>query len=126
MAVKWDVLRIWCAHLRQPHEKYCICIDWPRQWFFYINSEPPAFRRARLVAVEVSNFEIQLPKDPSYIDTTTMVTDIDPAAADSADNDYARQLGPLLPTVRQRIVAAVRGHGALDPAFAHAVLDGEP
>lgn len=127
MAQKWDVLRIWCAHLVPPHYKYCICIDWDQKWFFYINSEKPYSRKAQQHAVEVSNFEIvRLHKNPSYIDTTTMITNIDSIHAIAADGNQEQILGPLLPTVRQRIVDAVRAHGALDPDYETAVLLGEP
>jgi len=123
MLAKWEMVRVRRPDLRQPHDKYCICIDWQRRWFFYINSEPPAFRKAREVAVMVANFEVHgLTKVESFIDTTQIVDDLPEQQLEEAVADDSRRYGFLAPFVRQRICDALMTHGALTAEQRLAIL----
>lgn len=111
---KWTVLSIWCAHLAQPHDKFCITIDAAKGWFLFINSEPPAFRKAKKVAVEISNFEATFLKHTSYVDTTNH-EELSEAAVSAALADPDRNRGPLLRSVQERIREMVASHEAMPP-----------
>lgn len=106
------MIRIFCANLPTAHDKFCICICPLRRWFFFINSEPPQFRRAREAAVEIQNFELLFLRHLSFVDTTSLAAfsadEVETALADSK-----RQHGPLPPMLRERIKAAMDLHAAL-------------
>ena len=105
---------MWCSHLHRPHYKFCICIDYDRRWFFYIDSAPPPYRKARTVAVAVENFELQcLHKPVSYIDTTSIIDDLPDEYLAQAVVDQDRRHGPLLQFLIDRIKRAVESHGSL-------------
>jgi hypothetical protein len=127
MLQKWEMVKVWRPDLRQPHDKYCVCISWERQWFLYFNSQPPQFRKARQHAISVSNFEVQgLLNDTSYMDTTYIVDDLPADYLAAAIADEGRRFGALAPFVRRRICEAVRGHGVLTPEQRNVILAGEP
>jgi len=112
---KWDLLRVYRNDLRQPHDKYCICVCPTKKLFFYINSCPPKFHKKREFALEVENFEITCITKTSYIDTTTLIDDLPEAALNEALSDPKRQHGSVSPTLQQKIIATVRAHNALSP-----------
>ncbi|MBL4871887.1 MAG: hypothetical protein JKY41_00450 [Rhodobacteraceae bacterium] len=119
---KWDVVRIYCDDLRTPHDKYCICICPERNWFYFINSEKPEFRKSRELAVSIESYEAVFLNRTSYVDTTTIQKFHSDQLNDcKSDND--RQCGPLLPAVRARIQVAVGSHNALNAAEVAAVLN---
>lgn len=107
---RWEVALVYQPNLRFPHDKFCICIDWDRRWFFYINSEPPRRRKRREYAVEVERFEVFGLKKTSYIDTTMIIEDIPEKELMQAVNDIGRRKGPLIPIVISRIQHAVARH----------------
>jgi hypothetical protein len=115
---KWDVVRVFRQDLLPPHDKFCICICPVQMLFVYINSSPPAFRKKREHAIEVSSFEILCLTKTSYIDTTSIVDDLPQEHLAAAISDPQRRHGSISPSIRQRMIAAVEAHGALPPAHA--------
>lgn len=101
--------------------KPLICICPENEWFFFINSSPPKFRKAAQAVVEVAAHEVLPLSNPtSYIDTTSVEAFLDnrvAVALASGDQYY----GPLLLSVRVRIREAVREHGALNAEKIEAV-----
>lgn len=109
---KWDILRIYNSEINPPHDKFCICICPDQLWFLYINSEAPNFRKKREFAIEVANHEvICLTKRVSYIDTATIIKDLDYEEIQKVLGDVSRQHGPLMPTIIEKIKYAVAHHG---------------
>lgn len=124
MLQKWEIVRVWRADLRQPHDKFCICLDWVSRSFLYINSEPPQFRKAQESAVMVTNFEVQcLNKPESYIDTTAIIDDLPEVELQEAVADQDRRHGSIAPFVRERIREAAASNGALTDDERAAILD---
>ncbi|MDC7676846.1 hypothetical protein [Asticcacaulis machinosus] len=119
---KWTVLKIWCAHLAQPHNKFCIVIDAKKGWFFFINSDPPAFRKAKNLAVEIGNFEAHFLSHTSYIDTTTF-EELSEVSVNSAIKDPDRNMGLLIKSVQKKIKDMVSSHHVLPPEPREIVLD---
>ena len=118
---KWDVVRVFCDFIPSPHDKFCICICPLRRWFMFINSEPPAFRKARALAVEVSAFEATFLNHTSYIDTTKLMELPDDALA-LAIADAERHHGKTIKTVRDRIIVAVEAHEVMPEDQRQAVI----
>jgi hypothetical protein len=96
-----------------PHDKYCISISSTQEWFFYINSEPPPFKKAREFAVEVENFEAHFLSHTSYIDVVHIIRDVPEAQLREALANPSRQLGRLAPFLIDRIKASVAQTPAL-------------
>ena len=121
---KWDVIRVYRSDLRQPHDKFCICICPLRFWFFYVNSEPPSFRKKRQFAIDVANHELTcLTKPVSYIDTTTIIDDLPEAALAAALLPInGHHYGPIAPFLRKKIIETAQRHGVLSPVQLDAVL----
>lgn len=122
MLAKWDIVKVWRPDLSQPHNKFCICVDWERRWFLYFNSDPPLFRKARELAVSVENFEVGCLVKTSYIDTTSIVDDLPEKELLEAVNDQTRRAGSVPPFVRERIKEAVESHGVLTDEQRAAIL----
>lgn len=106
---KWDVVRIFCADLIPPHDKFCICICPVNNLFMFVNSEKPMFRKARDLAVEIANHELHFIHHTSYVDTTKLMT-FDAAEVAAAWADQSRQMGRVAPFIRNRISAGVLAH----------------
>ena len=109
---KWGLYRIHHTECQVPHDKYCICICPDNGWFFFINTEPPAARKARELAVLVSADQITPLSHTSYIDTTFLIRmniDAVEAAAQNPSCDY----GQISPTLRAEIVSTVMSHNVL-------------
>jgi hypothetical protein len=109
---KWEVYRVYCDFLQRPHDKFCICICPVRRWFLFVNSDPPAFRRAREVAVSLEAFEAIFLRKQSFIDTTKLQA-FEPGQLAEALADPDRNHGPISPMLRERIRGAVMLHEAL-------------
>lgn len=109
---KWDVIRVFCDFLTRPHDKFCICICPEQRWFMWFNSEPPQFRKARQIAVQVSNFEAMFLTHTSYLDTTKLVCLSDDVLA-PALADPKRAAGSLPRSIRDRIVVMVESHDVM-------------
>jgi hypothetical protein len=108
---KWDIIRVFRPDLTQPHDKFCICICPNREWFLYINSQPPKFRKRRQAAVTVASWEVMCLVKTSYIDTASMIDDLPKDHLALALSDHNRQHGPLAPSIRDKIRMAVNAHG---------------
>lgn len=104
-----------------PHDKFCIVIDEAQGWFLYINSNPPAFRKARAVAVEIENFEGAFLHHNSFVDTTSHET-LTPEEIAAACAEPDRLHGFLIKAVQDRIVAMVSSHEVLAPGPRAAIL----
>lgn len=122
---KWEVIRVWFHDLARPHDKFCICICPLKGLFFFVNTDPPVGRKAKEVALILENFEATFLNHTSHIDTTDLkALDFDDRV-DTALSDPKRNHGLLAPTVRKKIIAAIRGHGALSSVFEEIVFVGE-
>lgn len=119
---RWEIVRVFRADLAQPHDKYCICIDWAKRWFLYFNSEPPAFRKAREVVVTVENHEVLCLSHTSYVDTTSIIDDVPEEALQLAIATPARMHGSIAPFVVTRIKQHVQWHAALTEDQRAAIL----
>ena len=122
MLQRWEVIRIFCQNLTAPHDKFCITIDPAAGSFFFINSNPPPFRKAKALAVEIQSFEATFLTHNSFVDTTSAEI----FSQEEISNAYAdqnRQHGLLIKAVRERIVAMVSSHQVLEPAARAAVLE---
>jgi len=120
---KWDIIKVFRPDLPGPHDKLCICICPLRNWYFYINSEPPRFRRAREVAITVENYQIGCITHTSYIDTTIIIDDLPQRQLEEALADEGRHYGSVSPTLRKAIIETVRSHGVLPLEMQNAVCE---
>jgi hypothetical protein len=93
--------------------------------FFVVNTDPPFGRKAREVALILENFEATFLDHTSYIDTTKLEALNFDDRVDAALSDPKRNYGLLAPSVRKKIIATVRGHGALSTMFEEIVFAGE-
>lgn len=121
---KWDLIKVYRADLSRPHDKFCLCICPIRLWFFYINSDPPTFRKRRQFAIDIANHELVcLTKPVSYLDTTSVIDDLpkDGLTAALIINN-GRHFGPISPFLRTKVIATSQAHGALSPEQLDAVL----
>lgn len=109
---KWDVLRIYCDFIPNPHDKFCICICPATNRFYFVNSEPPQFRKARELAVSITNFEAHFLSHTSFVDTTNLLT-IRSTLVSGALLDEERHHGSIAPSLRQRIRDAAQSHNVL-------------
>ena len=119
---KWDVVRIYCTFLPSPHDKFCVCICPISYRFYFINSEPPQFRKARDLAVSISNFETHFLNHTSYVDTTTLLT-IDAGLVNGAWAQEDRRHGSIAPFLRTRIQEGAQAHSVLEDNDLALVLD---
>lgn len=121
---KWDVIRVFCDFLVRPHDKFCICICPDQLWFMFINSNPPEFRKARGLAVEIANHEAMFLGHTSYVDTTMLQTEIPAHLVERALRDEGRRHGGLAPFLRTRIIEGVAAHEVMEPAHRDKVIEG--
>jgi hypothetical protein len=121
------VLRVFCSQLRTPHTKFCIIIHYDECRFLFINSEPPEFRKARALAVEVGAQEALFLRKISYIDTTK-IENLRPIEHEihKAAKTKEHCLGMILPAVRHRIQAMVESHKNLTEQERSWILEGYP
>lgn len=110
---KWDVVRIFCPFLPNPHDKYCVCICPIDNRFYFINSEPPQFRRARDLAVSVESYEAHFLNHTSYVDTTNLLR-IEAALVHGAWAQEDRRCGSIAPFLQNRIKDAAQSHNVLE------------
>lgn len=112
---KWEVIRVHCSFLANPHDKFCICISPDTNLFMFINSEPPQFRKARDLAVSIENYEATFLSHTSYVDTTKLQSAIPLDLVQEALADTNRKHGLLAPSIRKRIIEAVEAHDVMEP-----------
>ncbi|MFC7048561.1 hypothetical protein [Emcibacter nanhaiensis] len=87
----------------------------------FINSDPPQFRKARNLAIEISSFEALFLSHNSFVDTTKLqIIPID--LVNNANADPGRNHGQLTPNVRQRIIDGVAAHEVMIDDHRNAVL----
>lgn len=111
---RWEVILVYRPDLINPHDKFCICADWDRRWFLYINSKPPKFGILSPSDVEVYNYEVfGLWKETSYINTAAIIDDVPEKELMQALADPARRKGPLNPNVVLRVQQSVESHKML-------------
>ena len=118
---KWDVVRIYCEFLTNPHDKFCVCICPKTNLFFFINSDPPQFRKASTLAITIDNFEATFISHTSYLDTTKLVQ-IPEAAVKRALSEPARNHGCVSPTLNKKIKNGVGAHEVMEPLHRDKVL----
>ena len=80
----------------------------------FINSNPPQFKKAKLLAVEISNFEALFLDHTSYVDTTNL-QELSESLVGAALADQNRIHGYLSPTLKNRIVKMVLSHEVMEP-----------
>ncbi|CCB67792.1 protein of unknown function [Hyphomicrobium sp. MC1] len=122
---KWHVYHVWCADWIPPHYQYCICVCTIREWFLFINSEPPQGRKARAYAITISNHETHFLKKPeSHTPTApnTFADDRVAKALENPDND----LGKLAPFLIGRIKCAVETNPSLTDFQRLVMLSDDP
>lgn len=119
---KWEVLRVFCDFLVVPHDKFCICLCPDRLWFFFFNTNPPQFRKAREFAVRVESFEAIFLTHTSFVDTTT-VERVDGRLVATAMEQSDRRHGTLSPNLQAKIIYAAQSHGALNEEELAVILD---
>lgn len=88
----------------------------------FINSEPPRFRKAKKLAVEVSSFEAHFLSHTSYIDTTNLV-ELESTIVQDAVGNQDRHLGSLHPNVRDRIITEITNHDVLPDVQKKTILE---
>lgn len=113
---KWEIIRVYdSVNPNVAHDKFCICVCPVRRWFLFINSEPPQFRKKKEYAIEVANHEVVcLVKPVSYIDTTTIIRNLDDVEVDKSIADSSKKHGILMPTIQQKIRDYVTSHGVFN------------
>ena len=114
---------MWHPDLSRPHDKYCICICPRRHWFFYINSEPPKYRKAREYAVEIDRFQAHFLNRTSYVDTTALVLGFADGRIAQALEEDRRHYGPLMPALCGTIQNMTQRHSVLTADELAAVLE---
>jgi hypothetical protein len=92
-----------------------------RNWFYFINSDPPFSRKARGFVVEISSFELHCIQRDSFVDTTVM-QEISASLVGTASASESGRRGSLPPSLRKRICEAVEAHGVLPPDQYAAVM----
>jgi hypothetical protein len=78
----------------------------------FVNSDPPAFRKARALAVDVEPFEAHFLTHRSYVDTTKLI-ELTPEDVAAALLDPDRSTGRLSPALIARIQAGVGAHDVM-------------
>ena len=94
---KWHAYRIWCPEYAQQHHQLVVCVCTLREWFLYVNSEPPPFRRARENALELASFEAHFLKHVSFVNPVPKTFSDDRVATEIAKDENC--LGSLSPTL---------------------------
>ncbi|WP_372423996.1 hypothetical protein [Salinarimonas chemoclinalis] len=120
---KWKIVMVWCSELPRPHDKFCICICPARNWYLFINSDPPFSRKAKQVVLGVASFQLPFLVRDSYIDTTILQKTLVPADLEQAWNDPARDKGFVPPSLRLQIKAAAQSHNVLTADELSAILN---
>jgi hypothetical protein len=120
---KWEVVRVWRPDLDRPHDKFCICLCWEKRWFFYINSNPPKFRKAREVAVQVENYEALFLHHTSYIDVSSIISDLPEQELLAALADEKRCHGALSPSLIGTIIPNVQLSASLTESEKFIILN---
>ncbi|PBC02523.1 hypothetical protein [Mesorhizobium sp. WSM3860] len=119
---KWEVIRIFCDFLPNPHDKFCICICPQTNLFMFINSDPPQFRKARELAITIDIQEAGFLHHLSYVDTTKL-THIPKQLVQQALGDPARHHGMIAPFLRTRVRDAVSWNDVMEQAHRDKVLE---
>jgi len=112
-----DVLLVHRRYINPAHDKFVICVDPGRDWFFFINSNP---RRLAAAQVPTEPYELRCLDHRSWVDTSKIVTFSDEELI-PAKRDRHRHKGPLSPMLRLRIKAVVQKHTYLPAGQAAAV-----
>lgn len=89
----------------------------------FINSEPPQFRKARELAISIENYEATFLSHTSYVDTTKLQSAIPLELVEEALNAVDRKHGLLAPSIRGRIIEAVKGHEVMEPGHKEKVIN---
>lgn len=88
----------------------------------FINSEPPVFRKARELALELDASAALFLSHTSYIDTTHMI-EIDQDILDTSWADASRRHGKVSPTLRKWIQGAAASHEVMPEAQRSAIIN---
>lgn len=118
---KWEVIRIFCDFLANPHDKFCICICPQTNLFMFINSDPPQFKKAQGLAITISSQEALFLHHLSYVDTTKLV-EIPNHLVQQALQDPDRNHGLIAPFLRERVKNGVGWHEVMETAQRDKVL----
>lgn len=113
---KWHHYKIWYPELREPHYKYVIVLCPSNRIGFFINSEPPSGRKARLVAIEIGNHQMTCLSKQSYIDTTDIKNIPDDDRLSDKYTYPPNGYGLISPSLKRHIRDVVLDHGVLSPA----------
>lgn len=115
-----DVILIDCQNLKNPHDKFAICVCPTRKWFFFINSKPNVFTPE--AQVPIRSYELACLDYDSWVDTSKVISFSDSELI-PAKRDKRRHKGALSNAVKLRIKKAVRIHGLLAEIYAESVRE---
>ena len=110
MLAAGDVLLVDCQKLKDPHDKFTVCVCPDRKWFFFINSKPRAMSPE--AQVPVRDYELDCLDHDSWIDTSKIIR-FSEAELVHAKRDRQRHKGPLSNAIKLRIKKKIGEHGVL-------------
>jgi|GEM_PF-1570309 len=122
---KWAAYHIWCADYKPPHHQKCICVCPHREWFLFINSNPPIGRRARQFAIAVANFEASFLTNPESYIYPAMRTFPDDRVAKSI-SDPRNCFGLISPSLIERIKSMIRENPTLKDEQKNIIINDVP
>lgn len=105
-----DVIYVYCFSFSAPDWKYLVCVCPQHLYFFFINSKARKKTLDAQIRIRQQDFSF-LTCDPSYIDTSTMVT------LYSNDMSTAKNKGSVPTHVREQIVKVVGDSRYLSPDY---------
>lgn len=92
---KWHFYNLWCQDI--PSDKFSLCVCPTDQWFVFLSSAPPPFKKRAQFACQFENFELTFLKHTSFLDTCDIKLFND-NRVEQALADPQRCLGPMTPT----------------------------
>ena len=110
MLAAGDVVLIDCQKLKNPHDKFTVCVCPTRKWFFFINSKPRTLSPD--AQVPIHDYELDCLDHDSWIDTSKIIS-FSEAELVSARRDRQRHKGPLSNVIKLRLKKRIREHGEL-------------
>jgi hypothetical protein len=93
-----------------------------REWFLFVNTNPPFGRKARALAIHVANYQLQPLTHDSYIDSAYVEECPQDGRLQAALNDPQCCYGLILPTLQNTIKSVVKTHNALTDDQRDAIL----
>jgi hypothetical protein len=121
---KWHAYHIWCAEYLPPHHQKCICVCAEREWFLFINSEPPQGRKSREFAIELSSHEAHFLTRTSYVNPTPKIFHDNRVNDSLADSQNC--FGSVGPSLTARLKTMISVNPTLTDEQKAVILGDEP